>query len=65
MNIFHEEINQRICDDIIQLQLDLDGILKQIFDQAGNKIKPEQQAEVEQNIAGIRNLLECLKNSYS
>ncbi len=65
MTILQREINRRICNDIIQLQLDLDGTLKQIFDQAGNKIKPEQQVEVEQNIAGTRNLLEDLKNSYS
>jgi hypothetical protein len=64
MSLTPEEIKQKICDDVAQLQADLDGTLQRILDQAGGKIEPEKQEEVQRKIEGTKQLLERFKSRY-
>lgn len=63
MNII-EHHQPTIFEQMIQLQADLEGILQKIFEQAGSKIQPEKQAEVQQQLAGTQRLLERFKDRY-
>lgn len=65
MNTSQRRDNQSICDAIAQLQIDLETTIKQIFEQVGSKIEPEQRTEVETKIAGTNQLLEHFKHQYS
>lgn len=64
MNTLQQEVNQKICNEMTQLQADLEGALKKIFEQAGSKIKPEKQEEVTKAIEGTNQLLERFKSRY-
>lgn len=64
MNATELEINQKICDDMTQLQIDLEQALKNIFEQAGSKIKPEKQQEVQKGIENTKLILENFKSRY-
>ncbi len=64
MNAVDTESHQKICDAIIELEFDLEETLKRIFLQAGSKIEPERQAEVELKVAGTKQLLERLRSKY-
>jgi hypothetical protein len=65
MNTTQQDVNQKICDVMTQLQVDLEGALRQVFEQAGSKIKPEQQVAVQQEIESTKQLLERFKNRYA
>ena len=65
MNAIESEINRKICDGIIEIESDLEETLRQIFEQAGGKIEPEKQAEVEQKTARTKQLLERLRSKYA
>jgi tRNA uridine 5-carbamoylmethylation protein Kti12 len=64
MNIAEQEIRQKICEDVTQLQVDLQTALQSIFEQAGHRIQPEKQQEVQQKFAGTQQLLEHFKSRY-
>ncbi len=56
---------QRISEEIAQIQVDLEGVLKLFFEQAGSKLQPEQQGEMEQSVEGTKQMLERLRVKYS
>ncbi|MBD2776509.1 hypothetical protein [Iningainema tapete] len=64
MNATELEINQKICDDMTQIQIALEQALKNIFEQAGSKIKPEKQEEVKKGIENTKLILEHFKSRY-
>jgi ElaB/YqjD/DUF883 family membrane-anchored ribosome-binding protein len=64
METTQQETHQRICNDIVQLQVDLDGILNRIVEQAGSRINPERQAAVQQGVEDTKQLLERFKHRY-
>lgn len=65
MSLIQQDVNQKICDEVTQLQTDLERALKYVFEQAGSKIKPEKQEEVQQNMEGTKQLLERFKSRYA
>ena len=64
MSISELDMRQKICDDVTQLQSDLEGALQRIFEQAGSKIEPERQEEVQKKVEGTKQLLERFKSRY-
>jgi len=64
MSIFQPDMRQKICDDVTQLQSDLEGALQRIFEQAGSKIEPERQEEVQKKVEATKQLLERFKSRY-
>jgi ElaB/YqjD/DUF883 family membrane-anchored ribosome-binding protein len=56
--------HQKICDDITQIEADLEAAFDQLCAQAGNKLLPEKRSEVEQGVAGTKQRLEKLKSHY-
>lgn len=60
-----EEIKQKICNDITQLQVDLQAALQRVLEQAGSKIELEKQEEVQQKFADTQQLLERFKGRYA
>ncbi|HEY9642169.1 MAG TPA: hypothetical protein V6C57_16905 [Coleofasciculaceae cyanobacterium] len=65
MNIAEQEVKQKIWDDVTQLQADLQAALYRILEQAGSRIQPEKQEEVQQKVEGTRQLLEHFKSRYA
>ena len=65
MNTTHQETQQKIYDSMFQLQADLETALKRIFEQAGNRIQPEKQEEVQQKIAQTKQVIERFKGKYA
>ncbi|MUL37181.1 hypothetical protein [Gloeocapsopsis dulcis] len=64
MNTNPQEVNQKIRDNMTQLQIDLEKTFKKIFEQAGSKIKPEKQDEIQKAIDSTKLLLERFKCRY-
>lgn len=64
MNTVEQPINQRICDDMTQLQTYLEEALRKIFEQAGSKINVEKQEAVKQEVEKTKQLLERFKSRY-
>ncbi|MBD2461273.1 hypothetical protein H6G89_09465 [Oscillatoria sp. FACHB-1407] len=65
MNTIQQEINQNICDSMTQLHVDVERALRQIFEQAGTRIKPEQQEAVEKEMESTKQLVERFKSRYA
>lgn len=63
MDTTEQEVNQKICDTITQLQIDVESTLEKIFAQAGS-IQLEEQEEVKKEMEDTKQLLESLKSSY-
>ncbi|MGA7934682.1 MAG: hypothetical protein WCA35_14145 [Kovacikia sp.] len=64
MSILSSNDKQKICDDIIQLESALDHTLQQIFECAGDRIKPDDQTRIHQEMATTKQLLERLRTRY-
>ena len=64
MDTTKHEVNQKICDTITQLQIDVESTLEKIFAQAGSKLQLHGQEEVKKGIEDTKQLLESLKSSY-
>ncbi len=64
MSIIPGNDKQKLCDDITQLASALDRTLQQIFERAGDRIKPEAQAKIWQEMANTKQLLERLRSCY-
>lgn len=60
-----QEDHRKICNDMTQIQIELEGVLQQILERAGNKIKPLKQEEARKRIEGTKQLLELFKLRYS
>lgn len=65
MSTIQQTLNQKICDDMTQLQADLEGALKKIFEQAGSQINPDRREEVTKAIEGTKQMLERFKTRYT
>jgi ElaB/YqjD/DUF883 family membrane-anchored ribosome-binding protein len=65
MNTTEQEINQKIRDEMTQIQADLERAFSMLFQQAGNKIKPEKQEKVQKEIESTKQLLERFKSKYA
>jgi hypothetical protein len=65
LNGTEQDIRQKICDDLTQLQSGLQAALQKIFEQAGNRIEPAKQEEVQQKVEGTKQLLENFKSRYA
>ncbi|MFN6481456.1 MULTISPECIES: hypothetical protein [unclassified Nostoc] len=65
MNANEQQINHRIHDEMTQIQIDLEKALKNILEQAGNKIKPDKQEEFKKEIEGTQQILERFKSRYA
>jgi molecular chaperone DnaK len=59
-----QKINQKIFDEMTQIQIDLEKALKNIFEQAGSKIKPEKQEAVKREVEDTKQLIEWFKSTY-
>ncbi len=59
-----QKINQKIFDEMTQIQIDLEKSLKNIFEQAGSKIKPEKQEAVKREVEDTKQLIERFKSTY-
>jgi uncharacterized protein YktB (UPF0637 family) len=64
MGIISGNDKQTLCNMIIQLEAALDSTLQQIFERAGDRIKPEDQAKIQQEMANTKQLLERLRTCY-
>ncbi|KAF3889325.1 MULTISPECIES: hypothetical protein [Nostocales] len=64
MEISEQELSQKICDDVTQIEVDLETALKEILEQAGSKIKPEKQEEIKKEMEGTKQVLERFKSRY-
>ena len=56
--------NQILCNNMTQIQEDLEVLLNHIFEQAGSKIQPEKQAEYNRAIEGTKQVFERFKSKY-
>lgn len=57
-------IHQNICDNVAQLQIELDVTLQKLLEQAASKIQNDQQEELKQSIENTKQRLEKLKGQY-
>lgn len=57
-------IKSKIREAISALQADLENVVKEVFEQAGKKIRSERREDVEQGITKAMLLLEKLKSRY-
>ncbi|MGB7251026.1 MAG: hypothetical protein WBC73_18980 [Phormidesmis sp.] len=57
-------IKSKIRETISVLQADLESVVKEIFEQAGKKIRSERREDVKQGITKAMLLLEKLKSRY-
>jgi ElaB/YqjD/DUF883 family membrane-anchored ribosome-binding protein len=64
MIVTEQITSQYIHAEMTQLYVELERVVRQIFEQAGNKIKPEQQEEIKQEIEGTKYVLDRFKNKY-
>ena len=65
MNSTDQETQQKIYDSMFQLQADIETALKRIFEQAGSKIQPEKQEEVQQKLVGTKQVIERCRSKYA
>ena len=56
--------NQSICNNMAQIQEDLEVLLNHIFEQAGSNIQAEKQAEYNKAIEGTKQIFERFKGKY-
>ncbi|HEY9622372.1 MAG TPA: hypothetical protein V6C78_18585 [Crinalium sp.] len=56
--------SQYIHDEMTRLYADVENVLKKIFEQAGNKIQPETQEDVQQKIVGTKQAIDRFKSKY-
>lgn len=56
--------HQKICDDVTQLQIELDTTLQKFLEQAGHKIQINQQEALKQSVESTKQRLERLKSYY-
>jgi uncharacterized protein (DUF697 family) len=57
-------INQQVRDEMTQLQSELEQALEETLKEAGNRLKPEEKAEITKEIEDAKELLERLKSGY-
>ncbi len=57
--------NQNICENMTQIQEDLEVLLNKIFDLAGNNIRAEKQAEYTQALEETKQVIERCKIQYN
>ncbi len=65
MNTTKKAVNQNICENMTQIQEDLDLLLNKVFEQAGSNIQAEKQAEYTQAIEDTKQLIERFKSKYN
>ncbi len=65
MNTTKKAVNQNICENMTQIQEDLDLLLNKVFEQAGSNIQVEKQAEYTQAIEDTKQLIERFKSKYN
>ncbi len=64
MSIPQQGKNQKILDEITQLQAELEAALKHVLKQAGSRLKLEGREEFNKKIQDTKQLLENLKSKY-
>ena len=57
-------VNQQVRDEMTQLQSDLEKALEETLREVGNKLKPQEKAEIMREIEDAKELLERLKSGY-
>ncbi|MEH2115285.1 hypothetical protein [Nostoc sp.] len=65
MSVNQQESNYRIHYEMTQIQIDLERALKNILEQAGSKIKPEEQEELKKEVEGTKQIIELFKSRYA
>lgn len=65
MNASEQTINQKICEQMTQVQAGLEKVITKIFEQAGSKIQLEKREQVEKAIEGTKQILERFKSKYA
>ncbi|AFZ30812.1 hypothetical protein Glo7428_2299 [Gloeocapsa sp. PCC 7428] len=65
MNASEQTINQKICEQMTQVQAGLEKVITKIFEQAGSKIQLEKREQVEKAIKGTKQILERFKSKYA
>jgi hypothetical protein len=61
MTTTEQDLQQKICDDVTQLQADLGIAVRTIFQLANGKIGLERQAEIQQQLQNTEQTLERFK----
>ena len=64
MNTTKKGVNQNICENMTQIQEDLEVLLNKIFEQAGSNIQAEKQAEYTQALEDTKQVIERFRSKY-
>lgn len=65
MNTSEQEVNQKIREEMAQLQADLERTLRMLLEKAGNKIKPDKQEKLQKEMEGTKQILERFTSRYA
>jgi hypothetical protein len=64
MNTTKKGVNQNICENMTQIQEDLEVLLNKFFEQVGSNIQAEKQAEYTQALQNTKQVIERFKSRY-
>jgi ElaB/YqjD/DUF883 family membrane-anchored ribosome-binding protein len=64
MNTTKKGVNQNICENMTQIQEDLEVLLNEFFEQVGSNIQAEKQAEYTQALQNTKQVIERFKSRY-
>ncbi|MBR8838558.1 MAG: hypothetical protein DSM106950_32290 [Stigonema ocellatum SAG 48.90 = DSM 106950] len=64
MNTTKKGVNQNICENISQIQEDLEVLLKKVFEKIGSNIQAEKQAEYTQALENTKQVIEKFKKTH-
>jgi hypothetical protein len=62
MDNTEQEIQQKICDDVTQIQAEMGITVRRILQQAGGKIGLQQQAAIQREVECTKRSLERFKS---
>lgn len=64
MNTTKKAVNRNICENMTQIQEDLETLLNSVFEQVGNTIQAEKQAEYTQVFEDTKQVIKRFKSKY-
>lgn len=64
MNITTNCANQSVCDNMTQIQEDLEVLMNKLLEKVGNKLQVEKQAEYTQALEDTKLVIEKYKSKY-
>ncbi|AFY56410.1 hypothetical protein Riv7116_3970 [Rivularia sp. PCC 7116] len=64
MNITNNCVNQNVCENMTQIQEDLEVLMNKLLEKVGNKLQVEKQAEYTQALEDTKLVIAKFKSKY-